>query len=174
MKKILVLLTGLAAVFAVHSASYVPITTYIDGSTNTVVYGGPTTNIVSVVLPNSTNNFNLPGMANNTNAWPAIPLPAANNIQPFSKLFLQGQFKTTVDGTNGYIKITLAASSDNVNWVSNYATVSIQGVIGGLANAGTNFDVGAIPFLAIQSIANTNTASAATNFVLTAAIKSGI
>lgn len=155
-----------------QAAGYIAMQSYIDGSTNKIIVGS-STNMVSVVSANVSNVFNLPGFTYNTNLWPVLQFPDPVNLQAFRNLSLATQFASQDTNICNLI-IRVAASADNAHWVSNYAVITILANGTSTVSTNNNIDTIAMPFLALQSIANTNSTVAITNLVLQPVAKPGI
>ena len=170
MKKLLLFAAtlGLAATIS-QGAGVLPMSTYIDGSTNTISVAGSNVT-VNAIWPAATNTFNLPGQAN-TNLWPAISLPPANNINPLRLICLESQF-TASGAHTGNVIHRFHSSADNSHWITNAAWMSITAA--GTAQVGqiTNLDTYATPYWCLGAIENSNSGSAyITNLVFVGAGK---
>lgn len=162
----------LTVVPTVHAAGYIAIPSYIDGTTNLTLVGSTyLTN--NTVLRASTNWYNLPGVANNTNCWTSLPMPPALNLQAFDKLGLQYGFTLTGAG-NSNVTFKIAVSGDGSHWVTNgWAFTATQN--GTTLVSGTNtLNTGAFPFTALLSIENPLTSQDVTGLYWIPVAKPGI
>lgn len=151
MKKISILtaLFAAAAMF-VHGAAFIYTPgQYIDGTTNVQVLAG-TNATVGTVPASSTNYYNLPNVANNTNYWPAIPFPPSLNTTPWRYVGIQ-----VLTTTNLGDKLTFryAASVDNSHWTSNAFSFT-TGPGATAPSLLTNLDALGFPFWSLQAIEN--------------------
>ena len=162
--------------------------TFIDGSlfTNATVSVGGVTLQNGVVLPSSTNYYNLTNQAGaqpNTNQWPCsiltpqgtysssasyliVPYPAF--VPASSNFTFFCSFSNTL-GTAQSASFSFAASLDGILWVSNYLTLTES-----TGNSSFSTNVGAINFVGLSSVANTNPAAALTNISLKVGFKPGL
>jgi hypothetical protein len=138
---------------------------YIDASTNTVTVAGVSTN-VGWVAGSTTNTFNLGGDQNSqadTNKWPSISFGAPYGINS-RYVALHWQFASRASDTSTKF-LRLAASTDNVHWVSNFVNISLASSGTAYVNLLTNIDTGGYPFLAVQEIWNTNSVAVTNQFI---------
>ncbi len=146
---------------------------WIDGSTNRVTVAGISTN-VGWVAPFTTNTYNLSTTARyqgNTNQWPAMPFGYYGIDNRY--LAIQTSF-TSRDTNSAVVTLRYAGSTDNGgHWLSNYFVVNITANGTATVSTITNADLFAVPFICLQTIENTNTASALTNFFFSATTKQG-
>lgn len=178
MKKILALaLLGAAIALAPVTPAHAQYTAiqgiYIDGSTNTVAVGGSNA-IVCRVMNAATNTYNLSAVLqaqSDTNAHPALPL--CNRGLGSRLLALSIQSKATAS-TSGLTTVRLGASVDGASWQSNWLTFTITANGTSVVPFATNVDTYAFPFIALQSIENTNATAVITNITITASAKPGI
>lgn len=151
---------------------------YIDGSTNTFTVGG--TNICrSTVNPSATNTYNLliltVGSGNtqpNTNQWPAQPLVSAYGLN-HRILCLSGQVQCSA-ANNGLETIRIAVSSNpSTNWITGFCTLTVTCNGTTPVNWSTNLDTFAFPYVALQTLENTNLTVTLTNTIQQPVDKSG-
>lgn len=151
---------------------------YIDGSTNTITVGG--TNLLrSTVNPSATNTYNLlvlmPGSGNpqpNTNQWPAQPLVSGYGLN-HRILCLSGWVQCS-GNNNGQEIIRFAASANaTTNWIHNFSSVTVICASNTPVFWSTNLDTYAFPFVALDTLENTNTTITLTNTFQQPVDKSG-
>ena len=157
---------------ALQAANY---TQLINGTlyTNATVVLVNSTNQVGVVLANSTNKYSLLanyGAQDSVTNWPAASFSPQGSYPntiyaPYrNAAFYLSTPAQAIDGnsTRTMAQVTFAASVDGVNWASNYLTIAVSVT----NNVVTNIDTLATPYLAIQSIGNTNATTPLTNILI--------
>jgi hypothetical protein len=157
MKRLILSALFAVAALTLTAASYIAVTgQYIDGSASTQTYG-TNTNVVCVVKTAATNFYLMPTGNNpgdNTNLWPAIPMPQANNLVPWRTVGLQTQF--TMSASNGAaVTFRFAGSSDGSHWHSNafFFAVTTNAAAAALTQSVTNLTA-YYPWYALQQIEN--------------------
>ena len=145
-------LTAVAALIA-HGAAFISVQgQYIDGSASTNVIVAGTNVAVSTVPALTTNFFNLPNVANNTNEWPLIAFPPAFNPTPFRYVGMYANFTNIM--TNSLI-FRFAGSPDYSHWVSNVFWFAVSNNAANVTvPMWTNLDTLGFPFFALQQIEN--------------------
>ena len=151
-----------------YATGYVPAAATNYYNMPTVAAMGNNTSVAS--SQSNTNQF--PSAAVSLTGYPNTLYGPANNVG----------FMTTINeqATNATTTIVkfVYAGSDGYNWYSNYFayTVTIpQSITTNLSAIWwTNVTTGALPFLALQEIDNTNASLVITNIVITASEKPGL
>jgi len=146
MRRHLILIVALLALACARSQAQVrySLVTLLAGGTNNV--GAPATNSYSLPI--------------NCTAQTEVPL----------------LFKLTCSGTNSYnVGFFLSRSVDGTNWDSSTAPIQIPVAANGTNSVllSTNLVVGAMGWLRLDTVANTNDASYVTNLVVVYGIKRG-
>ena len=162
-----------AAAWIVQAAQYVSYSTYVDGSTNTVVVAG-TNALVSYVGQVSTNFYQLPNSNTSTNAFPQVSIIPNNNVTTPARLV---SVLLSAIGTNAsVVTFQFASSVDSLIWQTNFQRVALTmngsgTALGTPVMTNVTIDTLGLPFVNLYSVETPN--GQVTNMIIRASSKPG-